>query len=531
MRNQSRSDKIVCYGDSQTAGFSWGIRINDLSDYIHTMVGRGVSGQASGTIGIRQGGIKLTLDHSISITGVTPVEVATTASVTPCNNRATTIEGFFGGVRGIFDITEPNSSTGKPAGTFTPTTAPSTTVEVSAGSLFEVPDVLENPEWAECTHIIWMGGNDRAFHGTDAAPGTVASAKAQVDRLKTVVTNPRFLVAGPTVYASEVEGISGHNRAIETRDALMAEFPNNFVNIWEHVRDNGLDIIGLEPTEDDLAALAGKSMPPSLTSDNIHYSTQTRELVVAPFLLNELESRSWLQEGVPVVTTPLNKSTGDTIDEASYDLIDANFDVVTEALGNKAESDTVSDLQGDLAGKADQSALDAKLDANGPKTIEGPTTFNSAVAFNYNPRFGAAAVAADVAASDLTPMYIRVNTTSGAKSFTLPTGVLGGRRYVVGRSAQGSQPLSIVPPTNGSINGSSDPLVLTDQLEHVEIISLGAGGAWHVVSWNRGEASRPVVGNGTAAMLEAGTDTVVRGFSAKDIHDEIARQIAVQAQP
>ncbi|MNW38166.1 hypothetical protein D3C74_152250 [compost metagenome] len=31
---------------------------------------------------------------------------------------------------------------------------------------------------------------------------------------------------------------------------------------------------------------------------------------------------------------------------------------------------------------------------------------------------------------------------------------------------------------------------------------------------------------GTAAMLEAGTDTTVRVFSAKTIHDEIARQIA-----
>lgn len=31
---------------------------------------------------------------------------------------------------------------------------------------------------------------------------------------------------------------------------------------------------------------------------------------------------------------------------------------------------------------------------------------------------------------------------------------------------------------------------------------------------------------GTAAQLQAGTDTVVRGWTAKQIHDEIARQIA-----
>lgn len=36
----------------------------------------------------------------------------------------------------------------------------------------------------------------------------------------------------------------------------------------------------------------------------------------------------------------------------------------------------------------------------------------------------------------------------------------------------------------------------------------------------------PTVPAGSAALLETGTDTVQRTWSAKEIHDEIARQIA-----
>ncbi|SLJ98165.1 MULTISPECIES: hypothetical protein [unclassified Paenibacillus] len=39
-------------------------------------------------------------------------------------------------------------------------------------------------------------------------------------------------------------------------------------------------------------------------------------------------------------------------------------------------------------------------------------------------------------------------------------------------------------------------------------------------------AAGPAASAGTAAQLQAGTDTVQRTFTAKDIHAEIARQIA-----
>ncbi|NWK87023.1 hypothetical protein [Raoultella terrigena] len=38
--------------------------------------------------------------------------------------------------------------------------------------------------------------------------------------------------------------------------------------------------------------------------------------------------------------------------------------------------------------------------------------------------------------------------------------------------------------------------------------------------------SQQTIPNGTAAQLQAGTDTTPRLFTAKMIHDEIARQIA-----
>ncbi|MGO1991970.1 MAG: hypothetical protein ACTH2Y_09105 [Corynebacterium sp.] len=360
----SRSDIIVAYGDSQTAQFAWGNRLVELSGgRIVRAINRGNSGQSSGTVGVRQGGVVLTLTESVTITGTDPVDVGFQASIVPCNQRTPGIPGELGGVRGTFKIAASGSSKGAPTGTFTADNAPAETVAVQAGSEFVAEDVIDHPEYGEYLHIIWAGGNDRAYNGAGAPVGTVLAAQAQVDRLKTFVDEPRYLVLGPTVYSGEYEGSNGHLRATQARDQLAAAFPNHFVNAWEHIRDNGLTIMGIEPTEDDQAALDGKSMPPSLTSDNIHFSTDTREQVIAPLLLSELDARGWLSEssegGTTMVTTPLNKKTGDTWDEAACATIDANFEALDSG---KADAESVTALSRELDEKATTDAVNAAVD-------------------------------------------------------------------------------------------------------------------------------------------------------------------------
>lgn len=555
----SRSDIIVAYGDSQTAGFSWGTRMVALSEgRIRQAVNRGVSGQSSGTVGIRQGGVELSLTNTgVVITDTTPVAVEFQANIVPCNQRTPSIPGALAGVRGSFTVVTSGSSSGKPTGTFVATKVPSSPVSVPVGTKFIPEDVIDHPEYGRYLHIIWAGGNDRAFNGTGAAPGTVKAAQAQVERLRTIVDEPRFLVFGPTVYSGETEGNSGHTRALEARDQLAAAFPDNFVNLWEYVRDNGLGTLGITPTTEDQAALSGKSMPPSLTADQIHFSTATREGVIAPYLLSELDRRGWLSNssegGNPTMTvSPINKKSGDTWDEAAVATIDSNFASLDSG---KAEKTEITTLTSDLESKVNQDALNTalagKVDASGAKTIAGTTTFSAATTFSstvstgaltatnitatgyisapQNVRFGGGLSSADVVATDSTQMYTRFNSSSGARTFTLQSGVPGGRRYVIG-NWQGSpvaNSVTIVPPSGVTINGDSNPLPLKPG-ETVEIISTGASGAWHIVARTTG-ASTPEIG--TRAQLDAGTDTVVRGFSAKDIKDFVDARIAALAQP
>lgn len=383
----SRLDRIICYGDSQTAGFSWGPRMVALSDTLTEAIGRGVSGQEAGSVAIRQGGIvlKTTADCTIPATGK-PVDIPVSSSVKPCNMRygASELPVILAGVRGVLTViatADSNATTlwdrASGAGTlrFTPSASPAESVTVPSGTSFVSQDVEDHPDWAKSLTIIWVGGNDAAFAGTTRVTGVVSAVTAMVDRLRGAVDEPRFLVAGRTTGPTNVEGTSSWQTAVDQRDALKAAFPDNAIDIWGHVRDNGLDILGIEPTAEDTAALAGKTVPPSLTSDGLHFSTDTREKVLAPFIVSELAARGWTteskEEEPTVAFTPKNDwKTGDNY--TADRMIELEAAVATGAgaastatTANETANSAaqgVADLREDVAAKADTSALTAGLD-------------------------------------------------------------------------------------------------------------------------------------------------------------------------
>lgn len=562
----SRLDRIVCYGDSQTAGFSWGPKMVALSDTLTEAIGRGVSGQEAGSVAIRQGGIVLKTTAACTIPASTdPVIVPVQASVTPCNIRSSSSATpvVLAGVRGVAtvinaDLPEGMPSANRATGVFTiefvPDSAPSEEVSVPSGTPFVSQDVADHPDWGDSLHIIWVGGNDSAFAGATRVTGVVSAVTAMVDRLRTIVDEPKFLVASRTVYASEVEGTSGYATAVAQRDALKAAFPDNAIDIWGHVRDNGLSILGIEPTEEDRTSLAGGAIPRSLTADGIHYTTETREQVLAPFIVSELAARGWTteseEEEPAVAFTPKNDWKAGDYYKADRIIeleatVAANAAAATTAAAAKESADAAAQGVSDLREtKADKTALDGMVPNTGTKTVAGTTTFtgnttfSGPTAFTASNRFGATAVAADVVADETTPLFTRFNTTTGVKKFTLAAGVMGGRRYIVGRSYQGSNPLQIIPPTGGTINNSAEPYIIANQGEMAEIVSLGSAGAWHVVSHDKAPTWDSITGKptipdvtpaGTRAQLDAGTDTTVRAFSAKDIADYVAAQIAAAA--
>lgn len=371
---ESRTDKIICYGDSQTAGFSWGERLPALLTSVNQAVGRGISGQCAGSVAIRQGGIILTTTADCTIAASTePVLVPVLADHLPVNIRwnASSMDMLLGGIRGTVTISQVDAENGiaawsNPKGTgtaiFTPKTAPATPVDVPSGTAFVSQDVQDNPGWGNYVHIFWVGGNDSAYAGNTRVTGIVSAAQAVVDRLKTFVDEPKFLVASRTARSTDVEGTEGYATAVAQRDALAEAFPDNAIDIWGHVKTNGLDILGITPTEADLTALAGGGVPPSLTGgDGLHYSTQTREKVLAPFIASELVARGWATatEGeVPVAdytkTTWVNDQAPD-LDATHLNNLETGVSAALEAAG--AASQAVADVREDMSGKADTTAL------------------------------------------------------------------------------------------------------------------------------------------------------------------------------
>lgn len=491
----SRTDQVVAYGDSQTAGFSWGNRLPYLSKTITTAVGRGVSGQEAGTVAVRQGGIVLSTTTPVTVSGTDEVLVGLQADVTPCNIRssASTMPMVLGGVSGTLNVLAPaDTPEGYPAfsradgtfcGRFSATVAPATPVEVPSGTALVSQDVADHPEWAECLQIIWVGGNDAAFAGNTRVTGVVSGVRACVDRLRAAVDNPRFLVAGRTTGPTNVEGTSSWQTAVDQRDALLAEFPDNAIDIWGHVRDNGMRILGIEPTQADLDALAGKTVPPSLTSDGLHYTTATRERVVAPYIISELADRGWTtpKEEVPPVadykpTVWKNKpDTTTPVNAAALNNIETGIQAAAEA--SAAASQAVADLRETKAEKTDLTNLvttDALTTGLAKKVdLKGETSKNTVYGIS-----------------------------NGGSLYMYPTGI--------STTASGSL---VMRQSDGSIRvgePSADDRAATKRYVDAQIAA---------------------VPTGTRAMLDEGTDTTPRLFSAKDISDFVKAQIAAAAQP
>jgi hypothetical protein len=372
---ESRSDIIVAYGDSQTEGFSWGHRLPLLSSTIKETVNRGLSGQEAGTVAVRQGGIVLSTTTAVEITSAEPVIVGLQADRTPCNIRSSssTMPMELSGERGTLTIlTQADTPEGMPVssrsngtfcGHFVPDTAPAGPVTVAAGTEFVSQDVVDHPEYAECTQIIWVGGNDSAFAGATRVTGVVSAVQAMVDRLKATVDQPRFLVAARTSGPSEVTGTAGHTTAVDQHAALAAAFPDNTIDIRGHMIAHGMQTLGLTPTADDQTAIDGDTVPRSLTSDGLHYSTQTREQVLAPFIISELAARGWATETegevIPVAEYSPNTWVNDSAPDLEADNLNNIEAGIQQALEEvKAATQGVADLR---ENKADATALTSGL--------------------------------------------------------------------------------------------------------------------------------------------------------------------------
>jgi hypothetical protein len=286
---------LVADGDSMTqgwplaefppgAGLDWPARFKTRWP-AGTVINGGKAGQSADEVALRQGGYAL----EVSVTGGSipasgAVIVTTTQKYAWRLDRAWTCLVDIAGVQGTL-------SRAGAVLTFTRT---------ANGDAVPVPGkvrvVSRQPEAnPDAIHVIFAGRNDIGYASDagDVVTRVVASYAAQVGAL--APAHPRFVIIPPLTTTSETRGTAGHTTvaAIETRLAQL--YPANTLDLRHYLATQAIYDLGITPTSDDLAKIAGDTLPASLmvAGDNTHYKPATADAVAAQ-VHTFTNSKGWL---------------------------------------------------------------------------------------------------------------------------------------------------------------------------------------------------------------------------------------------
>jgi len=247
------------------------------SDLGVTVYNGGIGGNASAEIATRQGGLRplCTLTgNEIPAGSTTPIVLT---AITPATGWRTggdsTIVGTLAGVAGTLlnDISEGHF-------TFTPSSAPGSTVSVPAGTPFICTEGDAMRDWI---NVIWSGHNN-APAGTAVTdiPRDIASMVAWL----TPYTK-RYLIVSITWETK--------SRNDQLNAPLIAAYPDNYVDLNGYLISDGLTAAGLTPTADDLADIAAGEVPRQLRYDGTHF-TQAATDVIGHYIADQITARSWV---------------------------------------------------------------------------------------------------------------------------------------------------------------------------------------------------------------------------------------------
>jgi hypothetical protein len=270
------------WGDSLTAG-----RVTDwlalFLDWPVVYKG-GVGGENSTQIAARQGGIACPLTVSgNSIPASGPVVVTVPFANLPSYQGPQSFYGTLAGVPGTL-------SRSGPAGPDDGTTI-RTFVRSTPGAITACPPDTPFIFDLAVTHradmlIVWSGGNGAA--DGHAIPADIASMIAYAKEAGV----DRYLVLSVINGAGEGIGTGSYKAITAGNKALADTYGDRFVDVRRQLIDNGLALVGITPTAQDLADVAADTVPASLRGDSIHL-TDAGQGVVAHFVFARMVAKGW----------------------------------------------------------------------------------------------------------------------------------------------------------------------------------------------------------------------------------------------
>lgn len=284
----SALNALTQWGDSLTQAGTIRTRLIQLLPAGTSVINEGIGGQTAPQIAARQGGevaaVTVT-DNVIPASGpvtITDAPIKFLYGYAGPNNKqnATSRTGTLAGVPGTVSMAAvPEFGTE----TYIFTRAQSgTAVGCPAGT----PFIFDNALAARGnTQILWTGRNNPYLDVVDATKKMVAYLSPHTKR---------FLVLSTTTATNETAGTSTYTRIMAINAEQKAIWGDRFVDIRQHLVDNGLALAGITPTQADLDAIAGDTIPPSLmnTNDTIHFNA-AGQTVIADKIYERMTQKGW----------------------------------------------------------------------------------------------------------------------------------------------------------------------------------------------------------------------------------------------
>lgn len=281
---------IACWGDSLTegtmpSGTPYPTKLQTLINNENiNVVNLGVNGNSSGTIGVRQGAIKLQVASSFIIPAdTTPVSCDINILNSNGNTfrNVTNIPVIISDIKGTLVVSSVTDST--LSCTFTRETAGTQTSVAQNTNIYSQQD-----KYRSDTTIIWAGRNDDVNYGIYL----INNINAMVNYLDTQY--PSYLVISVTLAKTESSATSGTGAFITRHNEILKRnFKNNYVDLNSYLVDQCIYDLGLTPTQADLTRMNAGAIPEPLFADNVHFTDACRQKI-AEYLYNELLQRHYI---------------------------------------------------------------------------------------------------------------------------------------------------------------------------------------------------------------------------------------------
>lgn len=260
--------RIICWGDSLTAGGGWTTKLANLSGL--EVINCGTGGENSNTIAARQGADCIIVNNVTIPAGTTAVQLTDydTKFTTYMGRKVTPLlQGgsvhvnpcMLGDVEGTLKWTGSTYDDSTGVWTFTRSVAGEEVNITRPAHLTTYADRTYNNN-TNNVHIFFVGTNDGVF-----------DVDEMIDKIRLMIDHSgthEYLVLGLTRILSE-----GY------KDKFKAAFGRKWLDLHGYLVSYGLEDSGIEATEEDTAAIESDQVPPSLLMDAVHYTETTKNLI------------------------------------------------------------------------------------------------------------------------------------------------------------------------------------------------------------------------------------------------------------